>query len=124
MLGAPGTVLAGRYRLGAELGRVALAREDWPRATALLGESLSLWGELGERPSVPLTLEDLASAAAAAGQPERAARLWGAAEALRATLGVPMAPQRRQGHTAAAAGARAAGPGQRGSTRRGRKGGP
>jgi non-specific serine/threonine protein kinase len=89
------------------LGRVALAGEDWPRATALLCESLTLWRELGERPSVPTTLEDLARAAAAGDDLDRAARLWGAAEALRSTLGVPMAPQRRQGHSAAAAGARA-----------------
>ena len=44
----------------------------------------------GVRPEVPPYLEGFAKLALAAGQPERAARLLGAAEALRDQLSVPI----------------------------------
>jgi DNA-binding NarL/FixJ family response regulator len=56
---------------------------------------------------VPLTLEGFASVAAAEHDLQRAVRLWGAAEALRDTVGLPMPPHRRRRHTAAITAARA-----------------
>jgi non-specific serine/threonine protein kinase len=62
----------------------------------LLGESLILSQELGDHTIVPLNLESLATLAADQGELERAARLWGAAEALRTALGAPVPLNRRE----------------------------
>jgi predicted ATPase len=77
------------------LGRVELDHGELEPATRLLREGLALFRELGNRLSTPLAIEGLATAAASGGDPARAARLWGAAESLRAALGAPM-PQRRR----------------------------
>jgi tetratricopeptide (TPR) repeat protein len=72
---------------------VALCQEDYERAVTLLGESLALRREIGDRCGVAWCLEKLAKIALTIGQWEtapqrdgsfrRAARLIGAAEALR-----------------------------------------
>jgi predicted ATPase/DNA-binding CsgD family transcriptional regulator len=86
------------------LGKVALAQSALDRAAAFYGESLSLWQAEAERlnhsldRSFPLRriagcLRGLASVAAAHGRLETATVLFGAAEAVRASVGFPLRPQ-------------------------------
>jgi non-specific serine/threonine protein kinase len=72
-------------------GRFASDAGDLERAAALYQESLRLWNEVGDRWRVTRALTDVADCAAMLGNPERAARLLGAAEALNA----PLAPSLR-----------------------------
>jgi DNA-binding CsgD family transcriptional regulator len=70
-------------------------RDDLATADALLRESLTLRQSLtGGRQSrfIAMTLEGLARHALGQGAPERCARLFGAADALRVAIGVPIAP--------------------------------
>ena len=64
------------------LGQMAHHRGDDITAHRLLSESLILVREINDRPHIGVGLADLAGVWAAQGQPERAARLFGAAEAL------------------------------------------
>jgi non-specific serine/threonine protein kinase len=77
---------------------VVLSQGAYERATALLEEALLLSRDIGTRELLALGLESLAWVAAASGQSRRAARLCGAAEALREVLGVPLSPAQRTGH--------------------------
>jgi non-specific serine/threonine protein kinase len=88
------------------LGRAALEQGDHRRAAALLREGLALWHELGNRVSLPMALEDLGRAAALDGHFGRAARLWGVANALRTSMGLPMPIRRRERYAASVANAR------------------
>ncbi len=92
------------------LGEIMHERGDDARATGLLVESLTLYMELGVRWGVAYALEGLAtvSASAAAGQLARAARLFGAATALRASLGMPRPPSERARYDRTIAGVQAA----------------
>ncbi|HEY3111456.1 MAG TPA: tetratricopeptide repeat protein [Chloroflexota bacterium] len=90
------------------LGLVAIGLGDPARATALLEESLAVYQELGDRRNAAECLEGLARAAAAADRPEGAARLFGAAEALRETIGAPLLPLDRGPYERAVARVRAA----------------
>jgi predicted ATPase len=74
------------------LGTVGARQGEYVAARSLLEEGLSLWRELGDRESVAVCLEALAAVAGGEGQPERAARLCGAAAALRKAIGVPRPP--------------------------------
>ena len=65
---------------------------DLDRAEALHKESLALSKELGGSPGPLVFLEGLACDAGARGEAERAARLFGAAQALREATGVPLEP--------------------------------
>jgi hypothetical protein len=58
-------------------------------------EALTLYQTLGDPRRCAVGLEGLASTAGMAGRGERAARLLGAAEALRETLGAPIPPHER-----------------------------
>ncbi|HET9224324.1 MAG TPA: tetratricopeptide repeat protein, partial [Roseiflexaceae bacterium] len=78
-----------------DLGQAVRVQGDGARAEALLLEGLTLLRDLGGRRMVPRCLEGLAEVAAARGRPERATRLFGAAEALRETLGAPLPPVER-----------------------------
>ena len=69
---------------------------DHERARALHRESLVLCRELGDKLVAVESLEGLACAAEARDETERSARLFGAAEALRETLGVPQLPAERR----------------------------
>jgi hypothetical protein len=69
---------------------VAADRGDFARALDLLRESLALRQELGDRRTLPDNLEELADAFGAQQHPERAARLLGAAEALREVIHMPV----------------------------------
>jgi len=73
------------------LGRVALAEGDAATAHARLTEALTVLRDAGLVWDVPPLFGDLAQVAVAQGQPERAARLWGAAAAQhQALLGRPL----------------------------------
>ncbi len=74
------------------LGWVALGQGDAVRARALYEESLAIPRELGNQWYSALFLEGLAAAVVVQRQPAWAARLWGAAEALRDALGMPIPP--------------------------------
>ena len=75
------------------LGWVALLGGDLERAKALYKESLALSKELGAHKQLTLILQEgLACAAGAEGEAERAARLFGATEALREAIGFPLEP--------------------------------
>jgi non-specific serine/threonine protein kinase len=72
------------------LGWVALLGGDLERAEALHKESLALSRELGGSMGTLVFLEGLACDAGAKEEAERAARLFGAAEALRETMALPL----------------------------------
>jgi hypothetical protein len=77
-------------------------------ARALIAESLAIFWELGHRFGIAQNLEGLAAVAVAQGQPERAARLIGAAEALREVIGAPLPPADRAEHDRSVAAGRTA----------------
>jgi non-specific serine/threonine protein kinase len=81
---------------------------EYSRAVALLAESLRLGRDIGARDLVAEGLESLAWVAAARGQPQRAAQMGGAAQALREVLGVPLPAEQRAGHDQAVQAMRAA----------------
>jgi non-specific serine/threonine protein kinase len=77
------------------LGYVALHERDYARSRELFGESLGLFQRFGERRGVAECLVGFASIAAAAGRPDRAARLFGAAEAAFEALGTQLSASNR-----------------------------
>ncbi|MDQ3856279.1 MAG: hypothetical protein M3281_07800, partial [Chloroflexota bacterium] len=89
------------------LGRSALEQHDHARAAVLLGECLTLAQGLGEKVFIAECLGGLGALAAAQGKPERAACLWGAAEALREGIDTALSPAERAHHERHASAARA-----------------
>jgi hypothetical protein len=77
------------------LGEVARRQGEVARAEALQREALALHRERGDPRRCAEGLEQLASTVGVAGQGERAARLLGAAAALREALGAPQPAQDR-----------------------------
>ena len=79
------------------LGELAVSQHEYQDAASLYCESLALRRDLGDRRSIATCIERLAGLAASAAGPslERAARLFGAAEALRESLGAPLSPAER-----------------------------
>jgi non-specific serine/threonine protein kinase len=77
------------------LGKVAREQGNTRTARALHAESLTIRQELGDKGGYPWSLEAFARLAAPV-DPVRAARLWGAAEALRESLGLPLPPSERE----------------------------
>jgi len=79
------------------LGHVVLTRGDPQRAAGCFAESLALGREAGDRRGIAQCLEGLAAVATATADSEprtwstNAARLLGAASALREALGIPVA---------------------------------
>ncbi|MER7619994.1 BTAD domain-containing putative transcriptional regulator [Streptomyces sp. NPDC126503] len=92
----------------AELGFSALARGDLAEALALQTEGYATALASGDPRAVALALEGLASVLVPVGRPRGAALLLGAAEALRAATGAPLAPAERADVDRAEAAARAA----------------
>jgi tetratricopeptide (TPR) repeat protein len=90
------------------LGDVALNQGDYPAARALHEESLAIFREIGERWGIPYSLEGLAAVGASLRDSLRAARIWGAAERLRAEIGTPLKPNVRPGYDRRVAAARVA----------------
>ncbi len=82
-----------------QLGDVAAVQRDWAAARVLYEESLTLATEMGDKLVTVSCLEGLAGVAATErARPVNApwaAQLWGAAEALRDTMGAPIPPVER-----------------------------
>jgi hypothetical protein len=74
---------------------VALSQGDYAAARGLIGESLALNRELGLKGDIASTLVGLARVSSAEGQPERAARLLGAAATLPDAIDVLPPPNER-----------------------------
>jgi len=72
------------------LGAVALAQERFEEAYPLFVECLNLYQEQRNRTGTLEALEGIASVCLGQGQAERAVALWGAAQGLRASLGIPI----------------------------------
>src|SRR6266568_6205067 len=79
----------------AHLGTVALRMGDYTQSAALYQQSLALNREQANRDGIVEDLAGLAEVASLLGQPERAARLLGAVEALREVSGIRLSPLRR-----------------------------
>ncbi len=77
------------------LAHVAYRQGDAGRAGSLYGQGLALARDLGDRRLTAYGLEGLASVAAVQRRAAHAAQLFGAAEALRETVGVPLAAAER-----------------------------
>jgi predicted ATPase/class 3 adenylate cyclase len=77
------------------LGRVAFSQCDYAKAEALHQEDLHLFKELDDKWLIALSLEELGAVVAMQGKPRWAARLVGAAAALRETIGsIPLPAER------------------------------
>ena len=92
----------------AHLGRLASNEGDHSAARALHEEALAIWRELGERRSIAESLEAFAPVFMAEGQSELAARLLGAADALREATRAPLPPFQRDQYDREVAAVRAA----------------
>jgi len=79
------------------LGRTRSAQGETARAAVLFGESLDLYCKLGHKHGMATALEGLAGLASSENA-ERAAWLFGAAEAIRAAIGAPLPPVDRPAH--------------------------
>ena len=90
-----------------QLGLLAAVDGD-PAAIGMLRRSLELHSELRDRWRMSSVFEDLAAIALAQGHPPQAARLLGAAEALRETIGTVIAPCERLQHNQTTKAVRAA----------------
>ena len=78
------------WEIGTALREIGLAECDEGRcdlALTHLAEAMTILHGLGDRPGVIESLEGLAGVAAATAAPRRAARLWGAADALQQEMG-------------------------------------
>jgi non-specific serine/threonine protein kinase len=78
------------WEIGTALREMGLAECDEGRfdlALKHLAEAMTILHGLGDRPGVIESLEGVASLAAATAAPRRAARLWGAADALQQEIG-------------------------------------
>jgi hypothetical protein len=80
------------------LGNVARAQGDQGRAAARYRESLTLFQELGGQEGMAGCLEGLAGIGWEQEDAPRAARLFGAAEAVRDRLDVPLPPSQHAAH--------------------------
>jgi tetratricopeptide (TPR) repeat protein len=103
---------SGQAQAQVVLGHVQYATgENTPygleRAEEQFRQALSLFHELGSRRGAAEALEGLAGIAARRGQPERAARLFGAAEGFRLAVDAPLPPAERTGYRLSLEAARA-----------------
>ena len=80
------------------LGETRLAQGDPAGARAHLAQALAQYQEMGDRKGISWCLAGLAGVAVIDDEPQRAARLWGAGEALRQSLGGRYAPAARATH--------------------------
>jgi predicted ATPase/class 3 adenylate cyclase/Tfp pilus assembly protein PilF len=74
------------------LGWITLLQDQLGRAADLYRESLSLAWDTGMNQNIPHDFEGLACLAGGKGDAERSARLWGAAQILHETKGIPRDP--------------------------------
>ena len=90
------------------LGRVARDLGDRREATAQARQSLTVYRDHRDMWGVVEQMSDLATLAAEAGRAEQAARLFGAVEALREAIGIPITPADQQAHEQIVTGVRSA----------------
>jgi DNA-binding CsgD family transcriptional regulator len=76
----------------AVLGKIIAAQGDYAAARGLYEQSLAISGELGEKWVIAMGLVGLGEVVAAQQKLAWAAQLWGAADALRDAIGVPIPP--------------------------------
>jgi len=88
------------------LGIIALELGDHARAGTLMREALKLFWRLGDRYGVSVGLAEFGGLAAAEGRGEAAARLLGAADAVRERIGAQVAPNQQSFADRCAAAAR------------------
>lgn len=103
-------VAAGTLRGGKALhasGRLSRLQGEGRVAESRHSQALALRLELGDLPGVAQSLESLAALAAAGGDGDRAARLWGAAESIRQTGGFVRPPVEQTSYDEDIAAARA-----------------
>lgn len=74
----------------ANLGVLAFREGNYATAGALVQESLAIDRELGDKRGIASELEELAAIETMRGRSERAARLFGAADAVREAIGAPI----------------------------------
>ena len=101
-----------RHRYGMTVSLYALAQVvaiggDNARSQSLYEEGLAMARKEGNRQTVAFGLEGLARVVAVQGEVSWAARLWGAAETLRETIGAPIAPRERPAYESGVTAARA-----------------
>jgi predicted ATPase/DNA-binding CsgD family transcriptional regulator/tetratricopeptide (TPR) repeat protein len=88
------------------LAKVKAREGDQRAAFTLYQESLAIARKIGSKLNIAVCLEGMASVLATQGEPVRAAQLWGAAEALRETMGAPIWPVERATYERTVAAAR------------------
>ena len=81
--------------LKSELGHLERRAGNLPKARLIYQETIRGWQEVGNRPAVAHQVECFGFIALAEEEPERAARLFGAAEILRKKVDSPMTDQER-----------------------------
>jgi tetratricopeptide (TPR) repeat protein len=91
----------------AALGQVAAVQHDYATALARYEEGLLIARKVDSKCNVASCLEGLAEVRAAQGELARSAWLWGAAEALRQTIGAPIPAVYRPAYESAVRAARA-----------------
>lgn len=99
-----------RWGIGVSLvgaGYAARDRGDSARAMTLFTEGLAALTELRDRRMIALALDGVAGVSITSEQPDRAARLFGAAAAMREADGMPVEPAYRTAHARDVAAARA-----------------
>lgn len=79
----------------ANLGLVAFEQGDYVLALSRQRESLAIRQELGAKLGIAYSLEGLAMLYRGLGRAEKAARLWGAAQTMRESIGAPIPPKER-----------------------------
>jgi predicted ATPase/class 3 adenylate cyclase len=89
------------------LARVVEASGDDARSRSLYEEGIAVARKEGNRQTVAIGLEGVARVVAAQGEMSWAARLWGAAEAIRETIGAPIPPVERPAYESSVTAARA-----------------
>jgi hypothetical protein len=89
------------------MSHVSLRQGDYREAVALFAQSLSMYREHGDQEDLGNCLDGLAGVATAVGQPIRALRLFGAAEARCNSMRSRLEPVDQAEHERSVAGARA-----------------
>jgi non-specific serine/threonine protein kinase len=79
-----------------DLAALRMIQGQHAQAIQLSNEALVVWQELRERRGSAWAFENVACAAAARGQANRAARLWGASDAICESIGSPLPPSYQQ----------------------------
>ncbi|MBV9280836.1 MAG: tetratricopeptide repeat protein, partial [Chloroflexi bacterium] len=95
LLGDPGGSRSPAAEVLSSLGLLALERGDYQRAEEAFTEGLRAAREVGAHYVLGTLLEGMAGVAIGRGLAERAARLLGAAQAVRSALGTPIWPANR-----------------------------